>query len=332
MQNGSKSTTIINWLIGEMESGEITPGSPLPSRMHIMEKFGVARATADKAMAELVAQGRAFGRRGAGTFACEPSSSSRVFIVNPSQECIDHLCPLLNDKIAYEIISSDKLEASTERLLRPGSRIIWDRPGAQDKGMMALLEKSVSQQLVINRRAANLNYICTDSQSGISEGVALMQKAMQDAPWAILAPPLDSQKYYWAEREIFFYQEITKSGGQIVATQRIAEESWSHINTTIKNLLTQLPHPAIICTPEQEYVAPILAAASTMKLKPGRDFGILMTDHKPQFDALEGIVALEQNFNQMMREAAAWALHKDPPPLKKLIRHCIHKGEFYGSS
>ncbi|GEM_PF-5299761 len=328
-----KTNLIINWLTAEIESGNFAVGAPLPTRIEIMNRFGVARATADKAIAKLRADGHIFGRRGAGTFVAARSSRNRVFLVNPSQECLDYLTPLLNGKIAYEIVQSDLLESIFERITRPGTRIIWDRPRACDKGLILKLNKCVPYQLVINRRDPNLNFITTDTQLGIGKGIDVVHKKMgDDIPWVVVSPPVNPQCFFWAEREVFFYQELNALGRLVTLSKRIDYGGSLATAEAMQVWINELPKRFAVFIPERELVRTFLKVSSKMGLVSGKDFCILMTDRDDTFDMAPGIVALEQNIVSMFYEAATWALDEAPKKLKKLISHKIHKGEFYGTA
>ena len=55
-------------LRAQIESGELPPGSPLPSIVKLAETYGIATATVSKAIRILKAEGLVFGVGGHGTF------------------------------------------------------------------------------------------------------------------------------------------------------------------------------------------------------------------------------------------------------------------------
>jgi len=62
-------------LRARIEGGEYPPGSRLPSKAELMERFGVALNTVDNAIGVLRELGLAETRQGLGTFACKPAEA-----------------------------------------------------------------------------------------------------------------------------------------------------------------------------------------------------------------------------------------------------------------
>jgi DNA-binding GntR family transcriptional regulator len=58
---------------GQIESGELAPGSRLPSIMQLSGQYGVAQITVQKALTLLKDEGLVIGERGYGTFVREVS-------------------------------------------------------------------------------------------------------------------------------------------------------------------------------------------------------------------------------------------------------------------
>ena len=62
---------IAAWLRGQIESGAIAPDRPIPSKRTIMETWGVAGKTVDKAIDVLRAEGLVRTVRGMGIYVVE---------------------------------------------------------------------------------------------------------------------------------------------------------------------------------------------------------------------------------------------------------------------
>jgi GntR family transcriptional regulator len=62
-------------LRSQIESGELSPHARLPSIAGLMQEYGVARATAQKTLKLLVAEGYAEVEKGWGTFVTEDPPS-----------------------------------------------------------------------------------------------------------------------------------------------------------------------------------------------------------------------------------------------------------------
>lgn len=58
-------------LAGQIERGELRPGQPLPSELHLQQTYDVSRGTVRKAMAELRERGLVVTIHARGTFVAE---------------------------------------------------------------------------------------------------------------------------------------------------------------------------------------------------------------------------------------------------------------------
>lgn len=61
-----------------IESGELPPGTPLPSERELCELYGVSRPTVRQAMQELLNEGLLERRRGVGTYVAQPRVRQRL--------------------------------------------------------------------------------------------------------------------------------------------------------------------------------------------------------------------------------------------------------------
>lgn len=80
-----KMESIAQWLREELSSGRLEAGARIPSEYELAERFGVNKTTANKAVAQLVADGLLErGRRGSGTYARSRGAFSGriIFIAN----------------------------------------------------------------------------------------------------------------------------------------------------------------------------------------------------------------------------------------------------------
>lgn len=81
-----KYQRIADDLRAQIESGDYPPGSQLPSKAALKEKYQVAQNTVDGALRELVREGLIQPRQGAGTFVCDPPD-----VVPPEHEVLRSL-------------------------------------------------------------------------------------------------------------------------------------------------------------------------------------------------------------------------------------------------
>lgn len=73
----SPARRIADELRALIESGELTPGSQLPTMRELMTRYGVASATANQAFAQLKAAGLVVTRPGSGAFVRQPAQPKR---------------------------------------------------------------------------------------------------------------------------------------------------------------------------------------------------------------------------------------------------------------
>lgn len=72
---------IAEGLIGQIESGELTPGDQLPPERDLSEKLGVNRLTLRRALRVLEAQGLIIRKHGIGTYVAEPKIERQMEVV-----------------------------------------------------------------------------------------------------------------------------------------------------------------------------------------------------------------------------------------------------------
>ena len=80
-------------LLEDIESGKYMPGTKLPSNMELVKKYDTARGTVERAMIELIKEGKVYTIQGKGCFVAEggtavakqltPQESRRVVLVMP---------------------------------------------------------------------------------------------------------------------------------------------------------------------------------------------------------------------------------------------------------
>jgi DNA-binding FadR family transcriptional regulator len=95
---------VISSLRREIESGNLTPGSKLPTEPALTEQFGVSRTVVREAIAALKADGLLEPRQGAGVFVLAPvprKNSGSIFDVDFAQ--ISDVLEILELRMAVEI-------------------------------------------------------------------------------------------------------------------------------------------------------------------------------------------------------------------------------------
>ena len=78
------------WVKGHIASGQWKPGDPVPSEAALMQRFGISRMTANRALRELAAEGRVTRVQGSGTRVAQLHRiSSRLAIRDIHEEVVE---------------------------------------------------------------------------------------------------------------------------------------------------------------------------------------------------------------------------------------------------
>ncbi|MFB9967029.1 GntR family transcriptional regulator [Sinosporangium siamense] len=65
---------ISDWIAGQIASGQLVPGDPVPSEAELAERYNIARSTARRVAEDLRDQDLVYTRQGQGTFVGRPDS------------------------------------------------------------------------------------------------------------------------------------------------------------------------------------------------------------------------------------------------------------------
>jgi GntR family histidine utilization transcriptional repressor len=109
------------WIRGHIASGEWRPGDPVPSEAALMDRFGVSRMTANRALRELAAEGLVHRVQGSGTTVAQLHRiSSRLTIRDIHEEVIER----------GHVHTARVLQAARERAAADLARAMGLRAGA----------------------------------------------------------------------------------------------------------------------------------------------------------------------------------------------------------
>lgn len=115
--------TIKQFVIEEIGKGSLKPGDQLPTEAQLVERFGVSRMTANRALRELQSEGTITRRAGVGSFIAEPRPVGQMIEVRNIAEEIrerghDYSANVIrNDAIKCDHASSLLMEVETGTLL-----------------------------------------------------------------------------------------------------------------------------------------------------------------------------------------------------------------------
>lgn len=138
--------------------GTWKPGAALPGRAELMQRFGVARATVDRAIEFLVQSGALEGRQGAGTFVRAAPPAPRVAVIGsplPAQDLPAEVARLTS--LGYDQVASASARVGLARY----DGLLWNRPEEQAVEWARELAGRVPQVLV-NRTIPGFACVSTD--------------------------------------------------------------------------------------------------------------------------------------------------------------------------
>ena len=140
--------------------GAYPANEALPPRSVLLKEFGVARATLDRAVGELLRSGLLTGRRGAGTFVMDcPRSEFRVALVGDATAGEYAGCRFKLVPMAAEAMSA----RSEWRRLLDFDGVIWMRPDPRLCEAAAWL-RGRRPQVTVNRELPGIDGVLTDDR------------------------------------------------------------------------------------------------------------------------------------------------------------------------
>ncbi len=177
MKNKTKkrwnARSISRKLSQEITAGKYPKNSLLPTREKLVKRFGVARATIDKAVNTLIDAGMIQSKRGAGSIII---NTSRIYNIALIGNGID--IPPRHDISITTIRKESLLTASDRTALLDFDGIIWNMPEKTQLKWATALSSQIPQ-IVINRTPVNLNYISTNHTDAICK---ITDKRIQKHP------------------------------------------------------------------------------------------------------------------------------------------------------
>lgn len=141
-----------------IERGGHPAGQPLPSRGELMRRFGVARATIDRAISLLARDAVVETRQGAGTWVRSTARAHRIAVIGsplPERDIASLGATITG--FGYQQVAS----AAGRRALHGFDGLLWNRPEAPALAWAAELAPTVPQVL-INRTVAGMACVTTD--------------------------------------------------------------------------------------------------------------------------------------------------------------------------
>lgn len=171
-----------------IREGIYPPDSALPPRMELMREFGVARATLDRAIRELMNAGVLIGRHGSGTFVNGAGIGRRrvalIGGIDPEED--------LGTPFDLTVIPAAELRVkSAWKRLFEFDGLLWMRPEVE---LFPAIDAVGGQlpQVLINRVRPGVAYVSTDHRGAYREITAERIAAYPDSPLCFLRSPIES--------------------------------------------------------------------------------------------------------------------------------------------
>lgn len=323
-------------ILSDICSGRIQPGSPLPSRHQFMRRYGCARGSIDKAIANLVESGYVYSRQGKGTFVADVKGgkgAEKFYVVgnfshSGSAERSWTSSPLASEiqrHAACYVFHCEEIKINLGRIVHPSSAVIWIRPSYSELMVMNYLAHAGIPQLLIGRSFGNYDHVCTDAGSGIKQGLEwLIREAGRELVY--ISEENNPDLPFIAERHIAFYESC------VDLDIRLRKE-WLHIkpfrdmgkelNQIVQVLFGGRKKPEAIFLSFIAAALPFVTLLESKGYKPGEDFRMLLFDQELWLKGRCGIGMICQNWQAMDHLALEWALGKikgDGKEYKKKVK------------
>jgi DNA-binding transcriptional regulator YhcF (GntR family) len=322
-----------NWILDDIISGHYPKGSKMPSRMELMKKYRIARATADKVIMKLVADGLLKSVQGSGTYVIDPETECPhiYLIINNDIECqeVDRyheqwlvMLSDLSEGISLTTVGSKEFEKTYSRIINnKSSRVIWSRPSLKYFHFMSHLEELHIPQILINRSLEPYHQISTDTAQGIQEAFKIVLDSHNHKPQSVkmgaLWPQINMEEPFLMEREVYFGQNLREFNFSVGYMKRCLSHKSSDILNGIRDILSHSEEMTHLFIPDYKMVSYVIMMASERNIELGKDLVLITIDWK---DNEHGIICIQQNWKKMFRESVKWAVSPKSTSFNKLVK------------
>ncbi|MCH2206393.1 MAG: GntR family transcriptional regulator [Lentisphaerales bacterium] len=307
-----------NWISKDIRDGVYPPGTKLPTRMNMMEKYNIARASIDKVIRQLVEEGLLSSTQGSGTYVLDTRNSEpHLYIVlNTEKECeeanafhnkLSMMLANVSKDLKHTIVGSKDFEKNFSEVLQNNrSRVIWSRPSIKSYGYIASLYKAGTPQILVNRPIPAYNFVTTDTRQAI-KGVFEHVKSENDAArMGLIVPSLDLEESFLAEREVYFHQMVFEYGFSLAYMGRTNDKSTKEILPVIREALDRVEEMDYLFVPDFYMVPFVISLADERGIKIGKDLNVITIDWNEDLGG-NGIICIKQEWDSMFQRALDWA-------------------------
>jgi len=331
MRTLSKIDIIKEKILRDIQSGLLKPGDKLYSRHQFMHRYKCSRDSIDKAIYELGRNGILYSRQGSGTFVTEKQASncefSKIYLISE----FTHMTAFSPGSLAAEIqhyvdcslCRPGDVNITLHKIAGVANAVIWERPDYSQMMIMDYLRNAGVAQLIIHRIYDDYDYVSTDSQNGIKEGLEWLT-SHAGKTIAYISSKTQTIYPYIAERQLEFYELALRMGLRVIPDKIFNDSERYNCGykdiEKIANALFDIKEPVKGIYLDNFLMAePLIAMAETRCMLPGRDFYMLIFDFEKSLVGIPGVAMIRQNVEGFNDKVIKWILQKSRKPLREKI-------------
>lgn len=314
----TKTEIIENAILSEIRANPHAAGRKIPSRSQLMRRFQCSRTVVERAVSHLTEQGYLAGTQGSGTFvrSAHPVRAIRriSFVTRFSMRDGQQASALFPDEFSslpVHILRPEYAAAHPGKLMSPDSAVIWDMPSYDMIFLMKELRLRRIPQLLLNRDYLDFDFIQTDPESSIREGLSwLLNECGREI--AFIGKTADETRPYQSARLIAFFQQSVDLGALLTSAYTCLEP-FEHIrediSRTVMRLFGGLRPPKGVFILNRELVLPFIMRTQEYGARPGTDYKLLTFDEEPGLQGIRGCAMMRQPTAQFSSEEVRWLKH-----------------------
>lgn len=308
----NKKTVVLNTLLREIHSGELSVGGYIPSRRQLMRRFQCSRTVVERAVAELTAMGFLAGYQGKGTVICASGKPGKAVIrkINvvaayDAKSFRQSLaCLLVNSSefcVPVEFIPIENAEAEVNTLCQSDTLNVYINPGYNLLPLMNYLKDRNIPQLLVNREFDGFDRIYTEPAASFRQGLHFLQSC-SDAPLAVISGEPGIKYPYQSLRMLNFYRVCCEAGITVAPENNFIlpfadpEKNIAAVEKILRNRGVK------IVVLNSEFSLPLVKFASARGLESGKDYHVLAFEYILALANIPGIAMIRQQYDVFYEE------------------------------
>ncbi|OGV31047.1 MAG: hypothetical protein A2020_00230 [Lentisphaerae bacterium GWF2_45_14] len=324
-----KFISIKEEILSEIKSGKLKSLDKLPVRETLIRKYGVTRATLNKAIGELIKEGWLKAVRSQGTFVSSGPDKIRMALVcdfSLQEKTVNapkfaHMVDALN----YILVSSfdgkfdfiDSLKASKDMsFISSYDIVVWIIP---DDATLAKIQEYKHKVLIINRYGTALNYVSTNHRKAVSN-ITEHFIAKFSGTVNLFYLDMDQDDFIARERRAGF-MDACRSHDLFYSFCRISRVFQENVDNLMATRF-DAEKANVIVSPTASVTGAVLRMAYLRKLQMGKDFYYSDFDNANSVENTGiAIPSVLQDYAAMGREAASAMKNVIQGPVQLYVPH-----------